>query len=156
MNVTLRPFNLEIKLDKKHNRDDFFEYLKKNHFSYNIVRKERLLFVSDINDDYIAGFMLSKRDFSSHCRFSYDAYGKMKLTLAELTEGVEYNFFVLNKHSCNGVYLTYSTAATLKTLEKVLKKCMEDWFLSKGVECNNVLWRKNNIMCNLILSENDL
>lgn len=152
MFVSLKPFNVNIKLDNKYSQDEFFDYLKANPVSCEIVHKQRLLFVDDMNDDYFVGFMLSKKDFASHCRYEM-VDGKLKITVDKIEEGAEYNFFILNKNSLNGVYLTYSVAATIKTLEKTLKQCMHDWFFSKGIVVNNGTWKKNNIVCSPILSQ---
>lgn len=152
MDVSLKPFNIEIKLEDEHSREDFFEFLKTHPADCEIVRKRRLFFFDDINSDYFVGFMLSKKDFSSHCQYEIIG-GKLKITVSKIEKGAEYNFCILNKSSLNGVYLTYNVAATIKTLEKVFKKVMYDWFISKGLEVNNGTWMKNNVFCTPILSQ---
>lgn len=152
MQVCLKPFSIDIKLDDNYSYHDFIDYLKAHSISCEVVRKQRRLFVNDMNDDYIVGFLLSKRDFTSHCQCN-EVDGKIMITLKTLEEGVEFNFFMLNKQFLNGVYLSYSTAATIKTLEQVLKQGLKDWFESQKAIVNNATWRKNNIICSHILSQ---
>lgn len=152
MQVSLKPFCMDIRLEDKCSYHDFLEYLKNQNISCDIVRKQRLLFVDDMNDDYVVGFMLSKRDFSSHCKYKV-VDGKIQITLSELEQGMEFNFFMLNKQFLNGVFLTYSHAATIKTLERVLKRGLAQWLSTKDVNITTAFWKKNNITCSPILTQ---
>ena len=152
MEVRLIPFELDIKLEDQHSKNDFMEYLKHAGLEFNVVRKERVLFLDDMNDDYFVGFLVSRQDFATHCQFDIQQ-GVPKITEAQIRKGVDYNFFILNKQTFKGVFLTYHLAASLGTLGKFMQKCLGSWLEFKGIRLSPKVWQNNNLLCRYIFSD---
>lgn len=160
MDVKIYPFAVSVILDGQNNlsKDDFVNYLTENSNNKdNIYDKERVLVLQNIPDsDYIAGVLLSFRDYDAHCKVVSDGKGGYSATIETIEDGAEYNFFVLNKNTLKGLWLTYFNAASISVLDKILRNMFNTYAKCNGIEANMKFKFKNKVRASMIVSSETL
>lgn len=155
MKINIYPFQVHLTLnDNKLNKDEFLNRLVTNQdIAYPVFEKNRVVAFKEIpNKDYIAGVLLSFRDYNAHCRVTRSQNGGYEATVEEIRDGAEYNFFILNKTTLKGVWLTYHNAAALSVLSAILTKHLVEYAKSEDIEIKLPFYKNNKIGTSFILS----
>lgn len=160
MDVKIYPFSVSLILDSQNNlsKDGFVNYLTYNSNNMDVIYdKERVLVLQNISDsNYIAGVLLSFRDYDAHCKVVPDGRGGYSATIETIDDGAEYNFFVLNKNTFKGLWLTYFNAASISVLDKILRKRLNGYADCNGIEVGMKFKLKNKVRVNMIISSETL
>ena len=156
MEIKIYPFLISTVLDSQNGLsvEDFANYLTKNsNNKYTIYDKERVIVLQNIPDtNYISGVLLSFRDYDAHCKVIPDGQGGYSARIETIRDGAEYNFFVLNKKSLKGLWLTYFNSASISVLDKILRNIFNQYAKTNGIEVNRRFKLKNKVKVNMILS----
>lgn len=156
MEIKIYPFLISTVLDSQNGLsvEDFSNYLTENsNNKYTIYDKERVIVLQNIPDtNYIAGVLLSFRDYDAHCKITPDGRGGYSAIIETIKDGAEYNFFVLNKNSLKGLWLTYFNSASISVLDKILRNIFNQYAEINGIEVNMNFKLKNKVRANMILS----
>ncbi|MBE6446087.1 MAG: hypothetical protein E7021_01590 [Alphaproteobacteria bacterium] len=152
MNINAYPFKIILKKQKDidFSISDLFDYItSQKEGPIDICKKKRNLFIQPVaSSSYYAGLLFSSRDYSAHCRVVVNPNGGYSTEIAEIKDGAEYNFFILNKNTTSGIWLTYANSASLSVLEKILRKFFDDFVSLKGYDSSSLSFkRKNKISC---------
>ena len=156
MDINVFPFSISwnvqegISLDV----DSFLAYVKsKNNQSQFIFNKDRILTIQDIPDsNYTSGILLSFRDYQSHCKVTRCVNGGYSAKIEKIEDGAEYNFFVFNKITLKGVWLTYFNSASLSVLDRIFRNYFNDYANSMGIETSMKFKYHNKVKVSLIVS----
>lgn len=156
MDVNIYPFSISLQLqeDSPLDRDSFMGYITR--FSTDVQEiygKDRVVSFKEIpNSNYIAGILLSFRDYEAHCKITQNERGSYLATVETIKDGAEYNFFVINKITLKGVWLTYFNAASISVLDQILRRIFNKYAETYGIEVTMKFKLKNKIRASMILS----
>ena len=160
MDVNIYPFSisLEIQNDLPLNSAGFIDYIKnQNKTALEVFHKDRILTIQEIPDsNYISGILLSFRDYEAHCKITRCENGGYSASIEKIKDGAEYNFFVLNKITLKGVWLTYFNSASISVLDKILRIYFDKYANLNGIETSMKFKYKNKARASLILSRETL
>ena len=159
MDVKVYPFMVSLTLDNNGlSKNSFMDFLSENSNNRDIVfEKERVSVFKNIsNSNYMAGVLLSFRDYDAHCKVVSDGQGGYSTTIETIEDGAEYNFFIINKNTLKGLWLTYFNAASISVLDKVLKNIFYKYAEINGLDVNIGFKHKNKIKANMIVSNETL
>lgn len=156
MDVNIYPFSISLQLqeDSPLDRDSFVRYMTSVSTVVNeVYGKDRVISFKEIpNSNYIAGILLSFRDYEAHCKISQNEHGGYSTTVETIKNGAEYNFFVINKITFKGVWLTYFNAASISVLDDILRKMFDKYAQTYGLEITRKFKLKNKVRALMILS----
>lgn len=155
MDVNIYPFSISLLLQENSplNRDDFIDYVTGfSTYVDEIYGKDRVVSLKKIpNSNYIAGTLLSFRDYEAHCKLTQNGRGGYSVTIERIEDGAEYNFFVINKITLKGVWLTYFNAASISVLDKILRILFNKYAEFSGFETTMKFKLKNKIRASMII-----
>ena len=156
MDVKIYPFLVSVLLDNRNglSKGDFVSYLTENSNNKDtIYDKERVVVIQNIPDsNYLAGVLLSFRDYDAHCKVVADGRGGYSATVETIKDGAEYNFFVINKDTLKGLWLTYFNAASISVLDKILRNMFHKYAERNRIETDMKFKLKNKVRANMIIS----
>lgn len=160
MDINVFPFSISLETQNEFSLDatDLFKYIEnQNNSIQKIYDKDRILTIQEIqNSNYISGILLSFRDYESHCKVTPCKNGGYFASIEKIEDGAEYNFFVFNKTTLKGLWLTYFNSASISVLDKIFRTYFNKYANSLGIETSMKFKYHNKIKVSLILAPENI
>ncbi len=121
--------------------DDYFSGLEsQGKVTIEYAGNNRILYVKKIADtNYFGGLLITIKDYKKFCKLQ-DENGELKINVESVGEDsnlMEFNFFVLNKNTGNGIYQHYHQSCSLNQFGIALKRKYNEYrklIIKKEVE----------------------